>query len=400
MDKSRRYKKSIVQAQMSEVRRQRSDNKIRICVLFSVLCFLSSVFHSLDVSGEEVASFHIIAKDLNLLNFESLLKEYFPKIKYDGNISLEAEIKFEKGVNATRINGNFSSSKISFSQANSSLPLTFSNLEGDFEAELTGEIPQIKGKIRSSEVNWERLSLQNMEADYNLFEKKLDIKNCKVGLDEGTVYLNGNIDFTKSPPIFFVKLTSEKVNIGSISERWDNARPISGILFADGDLSGELGKPTTYSGKAKVRIEEGDLGKIGLFGRLITFSPLATIIQGSFSELTLEGDFNISEGYASTENTVIKGPSIKITAKGDVGWNKKLDFILSFYASSEVLKKTLITKALGVIVDDFGNVLRRVKLTGTIDNPQFTIVPLGIGNAIIEGLEKSFGRGSPDTKTP
>jgi hypothetical protein len=109
----------------------------------------------------------------------------------------------------------------------------------------------------------------------------------------------------------------------------------------------------------------------------------------------MEGDFDISEGYASTDNTTLKGSGLKITAEGDVGWNKRLNFILGFYTSSELLKGTTLTKTLGTIVDNFGNILRRVKLTGTIDNPQFVVVPLGIGSVIVDKLEKSFEKGSP-----
>ena len=238
-----------------------------------------------------------------------------------------------------------------------------------------------------------------MEADYSLLDNKLNISRCEVKLADGVVYINGDINFAKGPPFFNVKLIAQGVNIGSISEDWGNSKGISGILSSEANLSGEWGKPTTYLGKGKVEIKEGTLGKIGLIGRIITFSPLAAL-SGDLSLTTLEGDFNILEGYASTENTIIKGPGVKITATGDVGWNKKLDFVLGLYASSELLKGTQITKLLGILMDDFGNALRKIKLTGTIDNPEFVIVPLGIGDAIIEGLQKSFNRVAPLGNTP
>lgn len=384
MDKSLRGKKSITRAQ-----------KVRIFLLSLILVISAG----LPVSGEEeTASFHITAKDLNLPNFEPIFKEYSPQIKYAGDISLEANFKIKKGTFAFA-NGDFSSNKLSLVGLNSSFPLNLSNVEGNFEIELTDGKPTVKGKIRSSEGQWGQVYFQSLQADYLLLEKRLDISNCEIKLANGTVYLNGNIDFTKNPPVFFVKLTGEKINVGSILEKWGNTRPISGTLFADGTLSGEFGKPTTYSGMAKIKIEEGNLGEIGLIGRILTFSPLAAV-SGDLSLTTLEGDFDISEGYASTDNVIIKGPGMKITAIGNVGWNKKLDFILSVYASSEIMKGFSITKMLGVIMDDFGNILRKIKLNGTIANPEFTIIPLGIGRTIKEGFEKSFKNGPSDTNKP
>ena len=388
MDKSLRVETGIGRIKKAKV--------FLTILILSPILFITTT--GLDVSGEEIASFHIVAADLNLINFNSLLKEYSPGLQYDGDISLEADLKLEKGA-VTIANGHFSSSKVSLSGATSSFPLIFSNLEGDFEANLTGGKATIKGRIRSSEVNWGRFSLKDMKADYNLAEKRLNINKCEGELAGGRTYSDSYIDFTKSPPIFNVKFTTERVSIGNIAEKWGNPKSLSGMLFSNANLSGEFGMPTTYYGKAKVRIEEGDIGKIGLIGRIISFAPLAAI-SGDLTLTNLEGDFDISEGYASTENTVIKGPGVKITAEGNVGWNKKLDFIFGFYVSSELMKGTPITKALGFIMDDFGNALRRVKLAGTIDNPKFVIVPLGVGDAIIEGLQKSFDNSSQGENAP
>ncbi|MCK4904687.1 hypothetical protein KAS42_00370, partial [bacterium] len=82
-----------------------------------VVIFLISFFitFSTHVKGfcAEIDSFHINAKDLNLLNLESLLEKHSPGIKYDGQISLSADVKIEKGVE-TVSNGTFSSDKVSF----------------------------------------------------------------------------------------------------------------------------------------------------------------------------------------------------------------------------------------------------------------------------------------------
>jgi hypothetical protein len=386
MDKSFRHKKSVAQIQ-------------RIVVLITVfLLFLLLIpFTNSVVSGEEITSFHIVAKDLNLLNFRPLLKEYLPEIECAGKISLEADLKVEDGI--VIANGNFSATEVSLSGQSSFWNLNSPYLEGDFEAKFKGKNPEIKGKIKSPEFTVERLLLQNLEADYSFFEKKLNITECEVKLADGTVRLSSNMDFNESPSFFDFTFTSEGVNIKSIAEMWGASKPLLGTLFSDGTLSGRMGKPTTYSGRAKVQIKEGDLGKIGLIGRLITFSPLTTL-RKDLPLTTLEGDFNISDGYATTDNTTIKGPDVRIIAKGDVGWNQKLDFILSLYASSELMKGTALTKVLGTIIDDFGNLLRRIKLTGTITNPEFTIVPLSIGETIKEGFEKSFKKGSAEPNTP
>lgn len=366
--------------------RQKSWVFMGILVLF----LITIIFACPDSLIAETDSFHITAKDLNLLNLKSLLKEHSPGIQYDGKISLSADIKFEKGAE-TISSGTFSSDKVSFYADDFIFPLECSELEGDFIVDIKEGLPAIAGKIKSASVQWGKLSAQNFKADYSLYEKNLVIKNGEIEIAGGSVHVSGNIDFGKSPVVFNLKLDTQGVDIGIISEKWGYTRPISGILFSDASFSGEFGKPNGIFGKAKINIEKGELGKVGLIGRMLTFSPLAAMSQ-DFSLTTFGGDFNIFEGYAYTENAEIKGQDIRITAKGNVGWNKKLNFLMGLHASSELLKGTSLTRTLGTIMGDFGNVLRRIRLSGTIDNPSFTIVPLGIGGTIVEGLERSFGK--------
>jgi len=345
----------------------------------------------LSVIESNRGSFHVTAKDLDLLNLESLLKEHSPKIKYDGKISLSADVKLGKGIE-TVSSGTFSSDNVSFYADGFLFPLECSKLAGDFTVDIKESLPAIAGRIKSGSVKWGRLSAQDLKADYIFLGKKLIIKDGEIKIAGGTAYVSGDVDFGENPAVFNLKLATHDVDIGIISERWGYARTIAGILFADVSLSGEFGKPAGAFGKAKINIEKGELGKVGLIGRMLTFSPLAAISR-DFSLTTFNGDFKISEGYAYTENAELKGPDIRIMAQGDVGWNRKLNFLMGLHASSELLKGTSLTRTFGTIIDGFGNVLRKIRLTGTIDNPAFTIVPLGIGGTIVEGLEKSFGRG-------
>jgi hypothetical protein len=397
MDKSPYYQKGIVR-----LRGFRFFITTLLLLLFFVFFApLTTLF--LDEStgchafAEEIASFHIKAKDLNLLDFEPLLNKYLGDIECEGVVSLEADIKLGDGVIIAV--GEFSSKQLTVSYESSSLPLDFSGIEGTFDAKLADKTPEIKGKVNSQQVEFRRLVFKNLQAGYCLSGNKLNINESKAELGNGAVNLDGDVDFSEKPYSFDISFTTEGINIKNIAERWGASKPISGMLFLDGELSGKSGKPTTYSGKANVQIKEGDLGEIGLIGRLITFSPLATLGK-DLPLTTMEGDFNISEGYASTGNTVIKGPDVRIVAKGDVGWNRKLDFILSLYASSEQMKGTPITKILGAIIDTSGNILRQIKLTGTIDNPDFTIIPLGIGSVIKRSFEESFNNSPPVTDSP
>jgi hypothetical protein len=253
-------------------------------------------------------------------------------------------------------------------------------------------MPDIKGGVKSDSVKWGNLFADNLKANYLFKEKILIIKDGEIEIAGGTVRVNGNIDFSKTPAIFSIDFDIKNVDIGVVSKRWGYTRPIAGILLANGNFSGEFGKPTSFFGKAKINIEDGELGKVGWVGRMLTLSPLAALSK-DFSLTSFAGDFNIAEGYAYTDNSELSGPGIRITAKGEAGWNKKIDFILSLHASSELLGGTTLTRVLGGMIDDLGNVLRRIKLTGTIDNPSFTVLPLGIGEAVVEGLERTFQKG-------
>ncbi len=384
MDKSSRVEKNIIQMKC----------RSGIFVAIFLLSLLLVLFTHLNALYAEISNFHVTAKDLNLLSLDPLLEKHSPRMKFEGKIDISADIKLENGLK-TVSNGTFSSDKTSFSSQNLLFPLEFSKLEGEFTVNTKENRPAITCKIKSDSVKWSKLFAQDLKADCVFEGENLIIKNSEIKIAGGVAHVSGNIDFSKDPVAFSVEVLADGVDIRAIAESWGYTRSISGILFSEADISGEFGKPTSVFGKAKVNIKEGELGKVGWVGRMVTLSPIAALSK-DFSLTTFEGDFSIAEGYAYTDNAELSGPGMRITARGDAGWNKKLDFILGLYASSEMLKSSSITRTLGVIIDDFGNVLRRVKLVGTIDNPSFTILPLGIGEAIVEGLQRTFEKGQQE----
>lgn len=375
MDRSHGYKKSLI---------------------FYLVLVLTLYLTSKASAGER-GGFHIVAKDIDVADLEALTGEYLPSVKLNGKISLEAEIKFDTDIVNTH--GNFSSPGISFRRDDSFSPIESSELKGNFKAIFGTHSQNIEGTIKTQRVEWAKASFEDILFDYILAGKKLTVKKGEGKIADGSMVLNGRMNFEGERPTFTYRLTTKGINIQKIVNQLGSNQSFSGLLFLENSLSGRMGNPTTYSGRAKVKIEGGDLGKIPIIGRLITFLPLVAIPE-VFSFTTLEGDFDISGGYARTGNLKLKGPGVMILAKGEVGWNRKLNFILSFYVSSELLKGSPFTRVLGVIIDDFGNALRRVRVSGTIDKPRFVIVPLAIGDVITDSLKKSFEGLSPRGTSP
>jgi len=399
MDKSSGIKKNIVKIKQANPVSPHNVHRIRRLVIGIALALLLFIlfgrvgFIIANTGGNspnKTGRFDISAEDLNLLSLKSFLNANSPNITYEGEIDLSAQLKVEDA--QTIASGEFSSDKVSFSSEKFLFPLECSQIRGEFVANIKEDLPAITGQIESDYVKWGRLLAQNLIADYVFEGENLVIKKGELKIAGGIAKVSGNIDFSKTPAFFNIKLLIDGVDISVIAGSWGYTRPISGMLFSDANLSGEIGKPAGIFGKAKINIDKGELGKVGWVGRMLTLSPLAALSR-DFSLTDFKSDFTIAEGYAYTDNAELKGPGIRITATGEAGWNKKLDFILGLYSSSEMLKGTPITRLLGAILDDFGNVLRKIKLSGTIDNPSFTVLPLGIGGAIVEGLERTFEKG-------
>ena len=142
-----------------------------------------------------------------------------------------------------------------------------------------------------------------------------------------------------------------------------------GRLQADLSLEGRYPDPPAWSnltGRAQVRIDEGRLLTIPVFGGLSTL--LGKIYPGlGFSEQNVaEGDFVFGEGEIRTDNFKLAGNLISLAAKGSYAWTNHLQFAVQVHP----FRDGSLASAVRVVTIPL-SMLMEFKVTGPLRQPNW-----------------------------
>ena len=227
------------------------------------------------------------------------------------------------------------------------------------------------------------IQIENLEISFRWDGKRVFLDYFKGEWGKGKIQIYGYF-FTTASPTFDLSGKGRDVSLSQVfyTDRFE------GKLNLDFKLRGKIKDPSTINGEATLEIREGELGKIpyllDIFSLIFTGKPTRIALTSA------EGEFDIRHGYAYTQNLRLWGKGVSVLAKGYIGWNRKVDLLISFYFTRELLRFTPLTEIVGLIIDNVGNALVRVRMTGTLNHPNYSILPLPVGEEIKDILEKLF----------
>ncbi|MCD6219337.1 AsmA-like C-terminal region-containing protein [Candidatus Calescamantes bacterium] len=254
----------------------------------------------------------------------------------------------------------------------------------ELKAERKGKEWKISSLLVSPEIHYLGFTFKNVKASLLWEGGNLEVNSLNLTLGEGKVHSEGKIQLINPKLPLDFKLKSEGIKLEKLAYHSGK-----GELSLRSRIRGDGTNPSSLNGWGKIKIEKGELGKIPIF--LDIFSLLFRGGPSHISMHSAKGDFKIREGFAYTDNLELKGKGISISAKGYVGWNRKLDFLVFYKFSQELLKFTPLTELVGVVIDRAGNGLVRLRITGTLTHRQYTVVPLAVGEDLEELLKKLLG---------
>ena len=146
--------------------------------------------------------------------------------------------------------------------------------------------------------------------------------------------------------------------------------PPGGTMKLKLQIAGLVDDPDLRSvkGEGSVRITEGQLHKIRIFGLLSTLLAKLTPDLGYASLTSLKMSFDIRDGKLTTSDLQLGGQWLNVKGKGTYSLaDSKLDFL----AEVQLFKKgTLVGDAVRLITSPVTK-LFQIQLTGTLENPEW-----------------------------
>ena len=190
----------------------------------------------------------------------------------------------------------------------------------------------------------------------------------------GQVAVNANVSTDPGDPTFSADVTAERVDFPSLTKLYFGYAKSEGVMSGKYDFTADLRNPSAMRGSGSIRVEDGQVLAIPLFGPLSVI--ISTIIPGAGHEsarlATL--DFTIAEQLMHTKNLEIQGAGFELFGDGNVGFpSGKLDLTVRINAKGLP----------GIVLFPVSKLFEYVS-TGTMSDPQWLpkIIPKEFFNVL------------------
>lgn len=212
--------------------------------------------------------------------------------------------------------------------------------------------------VTCAKFNWWKLNMGKVKARVWVGPKSIEISRLTSVFHEGTMKAEVLVDITGKDSKVGFSVDLDQVNFMPLTEDLFGYKKVEGKLTGKAWAAGVTGQADSWVGNGWLKIEEGELWRIPIFGDLS--KVLGTIIPGFGSPKAryAETKFRLQDSYAYMDDIKIDSLVVTLTAKGKYYFDERLDFIVQ----PHLLRKLFF---IGWFLDPITKIAE-LKLTGTL----------------------------------
>ncbi len=196
--------------------------------------------------------------------------------------------------------------------------------------------PHVNVVINSKRGSLGSLTYEDLSASFNYFEDRFKINEFSFTSHNGKCMSSGNVDASGNVPVVDAKIEVRDADMADLfGEVWPKMDKVTGKLDADGEFHGTgllWGKlRSTVGGKMRFRAEDGLLVKFAGLSDVFSVVNLTPIFEKRSGRQTgsglpysyITGDMVIKDGVGHTDNIVLEGNVVRMSAVGDFDFGKE-----------------------------------------------------------------------------
>jgi hypothetical protein len=259
---------------------------------------------------------------------------------------------------------------------------------------------QIELKAESPRLEVKKLKLDDLYLEYKFKDNFVSMPNITARPYGGNLTANVAIDFTQQNPQYVIQVSLKEIDIG----KWKNDTEFKntdmrGLFYANAEFGGFGNNIETLRGKGAFAIANGKLWELPVFAGLANILYIPGVSKIVFGEA--KGTFTIGNRVIVTGNTELYSPQISLIGEGSVDFDGNLDFDITAAFAKEFLQgPTPIGPLRDFFVDEMGNFVGKIKLTGTTKDPKYQITTFSLEgilrNKLLNRLREGLFGGSSE----
>jgi len=239
---------------------------------------------------------------------------------------------------------------------------------------------EIRGKIIAPFIKTDKYQLNNINSEIALIGDKLYIYHLLADFHKGVLRLDSYMDLDNPMPPFSINANINDMDVFDFSTKSSIVKKdVSGTCNANIKLKGIMGATNSIYGKSWVEIKNANLWETNLFKGVaaVLFIPKLDNVVFTYTS----GSFQIKNSRFYTDNFKLVSNEMILDIKGSLGFDNTVDAAVKIRLKKElILESTWLSKISSILLESAGWFMGSVKITGNMEDPAFTVNPVGVGN--------------------
>lgn len=169
-----------------------------------------------------------------------------------------------------------------------------------------------------------RLTSRDLVADVRSFRNSLEIAKCSSELYGGRLEGDAIFDFSTTNQDWGFHCEVKDVDFDQFTHALWNYDQVQGYMTGWAEMSGSTKTSRPLKGFGEVKVSDGVLWRIPLFGELSKFIPILGVQKATKGS----GTFTVADEEVKVDDMNISAGIMSLTAKGTYKFDQSLDFII------------------------------------------------------------------------
>jgi|GEM_PF-2176983 len=250
---------------------------------------------------------------------------------------------------------------------------------------------EIRGNIIAPFIKTDKYQLHNINSEIALIGDKLYIYHLLADFHKGVLRMDSYMDLDNPMPPFAINANVSNMDVYDFSTKSSIVKKdVSGTCNANIKLKGIIGATNSIYGKSWVEITNANLWETSLFKGVsrVLFIPKLDNVVFTYTS----GSFQIKNSRFYTDNFKLVSNEMILDIKGSLGFDNTIDTAVKIRLKKElILESAWLSKISSILLESAGWFMGTVKITGNMEDPVFTVNPVGVGN-IFDKVKKTIDK--------
>nr|MBU1328260.1 AsmA-like C-terminal region-containing protein [Candidatus Omnitrophota bacterium] len=250
---------------------------------------------------------------------------------------------------------------------------------------------EIRGKILAPFIKTDKYRFLSINSDVALVGDKLYFYHLGAKFYKGIFRMDSYIDLDNPIPPFAINATIDNMDVYDFSTNSTLVdRNVNGLCNANIKLKGAIGVTNSLYGKSWIEIKNANLWETSFFKGIAKALFIPKLQGVVFTDAF--GALQIKNNRFYAENFKLVSKEMELVIKGSLGFDDTVDAGIKIRLKKELIQESAwFSKLSSLLLESAGWFIGNVKVSGTTQDPVFTVTPVGVGN-ILDKVKKTIDK--------